>query len=71
MVTWRPPATPAMVPATRKAASLILVVGTDAESAARSLSRVAMMTRPARVLRTLRADSTDSARNARQTAYMG
>ena len=62
---------PAMVPATRKAASLIRVVGTDAESAARSLSRVAMMTRPARVPRTLRAASTDRSRKARQTAYIG
>ena len=45
--------------------------GIEAESAARSLSRVAMITRPARVPRTPRAAAIDSSRNARHRAYMG
>ena len=57
-------------PASRKPASFTLVVGTAAASAARSLSRVAIITRPARALRTPPATRIDSPRNARQSRYM-
>ena len=54
------------MPASRKAASFTVVVGTAAASAARWLSRVAMITRPARALRTPWAARIDRPRKARQ-----
>src|SRR5579872_3193813 len=64
------PATPAMTPATAKPASLIWVVGTAAEAAARSLSLVPMRTRPARALRMPLTARMASTRNARHTRYI-
>ena len=68
--TWSPPAMPAITPATRKADSLTLVVGTAAASAARWLSRVAIDHPPGRASRTPMATRIDSPRNARQRRYI-
>ena len=61
---------PASIPENTKPDRITPVVGTDAASAARRLSRAAMSTRPARARRTPRARKTDSTRKARHRKYI-